>query len=432
MSNLPTFFFSHARSDGELPGSFLTKFFRDLEGRLKAAGEQGNKLGVIDKRIKHGNDWDTDLSDGLTKSRAFIAIFSPLYFTRENCGKELGEFLLRNPAMKIDTAGSLADVKNVLPIRWYPESFYTRNAGKDSIIPPLLSRIEDVPAEDLDDAERDAAIKRYRKKGMEACVDNQPSYRELLTMLVERIKDMQELPAPNPPVSFATARNAFLMDWAAYLGGKGAQTNVAAVAAAASQAPPAPPRGLAYVGAFFLTNRPHTRSAEKVPFADALLAEPMPGELGGTDADLAKLFSDLRRAGTDENLLIYNSASAQPVLQAHLRNLSASCVPLLLVVDADLWPNADATRDTVLDAIIRSSDWAGLVLVANFSSRVLNLDAVAKERGLPSRIFEIPSDPLQRIPELRRALVEARGRAMRASTEHAPGAEAVPYVAGNK
>src|SRR5258706_12804918 len=99
MSSLPTFFFSHARQDSETPGRYLYKFFEGLELELAQwAGVdlRANALGTLDRRVPHGSDWDTELSGALAKNCAFVAILTPLYVKRPNCGKELGVFLLRS------------------------------------------------------------------------------------------------------------------------------------------------------------------------------------------------------------------------------------------------------------------------------------------------------------------------------------------------
>src|SRR5713226_1884452 len=110
MVNLPTFFFSHARQDREMPGNYLIKFFEDLE--LKLAQWAGvnlkeRRLGTIDSRLRQGDDWDLELSRSLSENRSFLAILTPLYFNRANCGKELAVFLLRSPQLSLDPNGSL-------------------------------------------------------------------------------------------------------------------------------------------------------------------------------------------------------------------------------------------------------------------------------------------------------------------------------------
>jgi len=164
MPHVPTFFFSHARQDREQPGKYLLAFFEDLELKLAAwAGVNlGDKsrLGTIDERVPHGDNWDDDLSSALSTDNAFVAILSPLYFNRPNCGKEVAVFLFRSPGLGIDSNGSLTGVENVMPIRWYPEAAYSINGIRDSLMPKILRLVEDVPAATPGNPERRRAIER--------------------------------------------------------------------------------------------------------------------------------------------------------------------------------------------------------------------------------------------------------------------------------
>src|ERR1700676_2991400 len=143
MTKVPTFFFSHARQDRETPGKYLTCFFHDLEMRLAqwiGVSLKETRLGTIDLRISQGADWDEALSRGLANDKVFVAILTPLYFNRNNCGKELGVFLLRSLGLGIDGNGALTGVRNLVPIRWMPENAYTANTTTGSLIPPILRR----------------------------------------------------------------------------------------------------------------------------------------------------------------------------------------------------------------------------------------------------------------------------------------------------
>ena len=218
MTSVPRFFFSHARLDGEEPGSYLLRFFRDLEKTVADSSGVNPPLGTIDRRTVQGAEWDPFLSGGLMRDKALVAVLTPRYPTRPNCGKELGVFLLRSKGLAINASGHLTGVRNVLPIRWMPTSVYTVNGQKDALIPNILKGLQDVPEDDLGDLEKSKAIARYRKDGMEKCV--QPGrryYKDLLDMLALRIRDMDDLPA-SEGASFATATDAFSYDWAAHFG----------------------------------------------------------------------------------------------------------------------------------------------------------------------------------------------------------------------
>src|ERR1051326_3288343 len=165
-SSAPTFFFSHARQDRLMRGNHLERFFKDLRAEVaQYAGVdlQVERLGTIDREVRQGTDWDQELSGPLSSSKAFIAIMTPVYFKRENCGKELYGFLLRSRNMGIDNNGALVNVENVLPIRWVAQEVYNANTQKDAFIPPILRRINDAPADPGGDLRRTRAIQRDRK-----------------------------------------------------------------------------------------------------------------------------------------------------------------------------------------------------------------------------------------------------------------------------
>jgi hypothetical protein len=214
MADLPTFFFSHARQDRETPGKYLISFFEDLEIKLAqwvGINLKEKRLGTIDARVRHSEDWDQELSRGLSSNRVFMAILTPLYFNRPNCGKELAVFLMRSRDLDIDQNGALKGARNVIMIRWLPENAYAANAEKDALIPPILRLIEDTPGDDGRDPDRTQAIERYQKKGMEKCVKREPEYGELLDLLAGRIRELPDLP-PTAGVSFATALVAPVID----------------------------------------------------------------------------------------------------------------------------------------------------------------------------------------------------------------------------
>ena len=136
MTQLPTFFFSHTRQEREARGKFIDKFFEDLEARLaqfSAVDLAKKRLGTIDRNILQGLYSDKELSQPLSACHAFLLMLTPLYFTRENCGKELFVFLLRSPNIGIDANGALTGVENILPIRWLRKEAYYMNTEANSV-----------------------------------------------------------------------------------------------------------------------------------------------------------------------------------------------------------------------------------------------------------------------------------------------------------
>ena len=430
MPSLPTFFFSHARQDREMPGRYLRSFFDDLEMKLAqwaGLSLQDAALGTIDARIPQGEDWDETLSSRLRTDHAFIAILTPLYFNRPNCGKELTVFLGRSAALRMSPSGALAGARNVVLIRWLPENAYAANAVKDALIPTILRLIEDTPADPGGDIDRTDAIERYRKKGMEKCVNVEPYYGELLDLFVARIRDMPEL-APASEISFATTPDAFKYSWSQHFG-----TNPALTARTPTVSIRLSP--LTSVVAFYITRRQFTQSEIEIDFADQLIAEPLLDKVVPTDPALISLFADVRAASVQEGLSIFHVTAnpsvptdSQPLLN-RLSFLSKMHVLTILIIDPAIWPTetADDTGEAI-EQIIRSSSWTGLALLPAFDAELVDVDVLSVTRSLRPRLVALPSNSRERVDAIRRALVDARGRELRASAQLDPAAERVPLL----
>jgi len=421
-----------------MPGQYLDRFFDDLEAKVAqyaAADRKVNRIGTIDREVRQGADWDRVLSGSLSTDRAFVAIWTPLYFTRENCGKELYAFVLRSRSIGIDVNGALTDVENVIPIRWLAEEAYCANTQKDSLIPPILRRINDTPAADPGDPDQIAAIQRYRKKGMERCVLTEPYYQDLLNLFALRIRDLIELPEATD-ISFATVCDAFAHDWRQHFATKG-RTPVASASLPGAPVEQVQPRALASVVAFYITNRAFTPDPNTVSFADQLIAEMLPGKTGSADPLLTALLTDVRTAGFAEGLTVFHAAantvgptSAGQLLD-RLTALSKARVLATLIIDPDIWPGTNADPwATQIEQIIRSSDWVGPVLLPSFGANDVKLEELVASRGLPPRLVALPQASEARIGMLRHTFVDARGRVLRASTHHASDAESLPLLKG--
>lgn len=438
MTSPPTFFFSHARQDRQTPGRYLRRFFRDLEIKLAQwAGVDLDavKLGTIDTRIEHGADWDEDLSRGLRKNRTFLAIYTPLYFKRENCGKELAVFLQRSPDLEIDENGALTGINNVMAIRWLPEQAYRANTTKDMLIPPILRRVNDTPADPGQDEDITQAIRRYRKKGMEKCVHSPQYYEELIDLFVNRIKSMPDLPE-GKETSFATAPDAFNHDWSKHLSSvKSQEADTRSLTHEAIA-----PRALASIVAFYITDtdRPLLGSdPNPVEFAASLIAEKMPDATPSADPDFDELLADVRSAANNEGLDVFHAVDDPVVpispegLIDRLSSLTDARVITCLVIDPTVWPGTTGKPETnAIDQIIRSSRWTGPVLLPEKAFLAVNLEEVADSRNLPPRLVNLPKASEERVALLRRFFVETRGILLRASTGGASDAEMLPILGG--
>jgi hypothetical protein len=432
MASLPTFFFSHARRDQEAPGHYLLKFYTDLELHLaQLAGHNLDErdLGTIDRRIPHGADWDEKLSNDLAQARAFVAVETPFYYTRPNCGKELGAFLLRSPELGIDAEGKLTKVQNILRIRWLPENAYGQPTAPQARVPVILHRIEDVPADDMRDRQRRQAIDRYKRKGMGRCVDS-ALYPELIWLLASSLYEMADL-APAPAMGFAAAPDAFQFDWQAYLNAP------PPLPPAAAAMPPqtGSPAGLASAVVFHITPRPFASAPVPEGFADRLVALPAEGADTTADPRFLALLTDLGSAGEKTGMTIYNAACEPPVptdpsrLLAQLQQLSRRGVPALLFVDPAIWPGTTAAMPWILHQILTSPDWSGIVVLADLDAPDQATAARTGPPGLPN-LLTLPAQPEARIDLLQQALVDARGRAFRAVSDRAATAASVPLLTG--
>jgi hypothetical protein len=433
MAEPPAFFFSYARQDRETPGKYLLRFFGDLEAKVAqflGVDQNEKPLGVIDSRVQQGDDWDADLCDGLQHANAFVAILTPVYFRRPNCGKELAAFLLRSPGLATDPSGSLMGARNLMLIRWLPDYAYAANTVRDSLIPLLLRRIEDAPADDGRDPDRTRAIEKYRRSGMETCV-GKGHYTTLLNLFAWRIREWPSLDA-GPEVSFSTARDAFTYDWlAGTRPGGGGQRSAAPLAAAPAAAPVAL-RALTSIVAFYVTHRPVAADPVRVDFADRLLAETPPGGPGPADPEMAALLADVRMAGVAEGCSVFHAAGYPPIpaesgpLLARLARLSAMGVMTVLIVDPAVWtPGAVGPQAAAIEDLVHSPDWIGEVLLPLF-------DGASVGSQLPERVLALPLSSEARVALLRRCFVSIRGRALSNSSGQAANAERLPMLKGTR
>ncbi len=411
--------------------SYLEKFFTDLKetlAQLAGVDLQTQQLGIIDREVLQGNDWDRELSSRLSDCKVFVAIITPLYFTRANCGKELYAFLTRSLNISLDSNEALTNVENILLVRWVTEEAY-------SLI-PILRLVSDTPAYDGNDPDRTAAVRRYRKKGMAQCVDVEPHYGELLNLIAHRIHTMPDLTAGGP-VSFAGLENAFTFNWKQRFEAAG----IAATATVARTSPPvaAAPRALASIVSFYVTDRAFTVEPGPPGFPGQVIHAPQLGldSLCATDPILASLLTDVRAAALAERLIPLHAAgipavpvSAEPLLGS-LVALSNAGVPTVIIIDPAIWPGVNSDLTTAaIDAVLRSPNWTGAVLLPllGTSTPPQDIPALTVARNLLPRIFALPSASEDRVSAMSRIFVDIRGRTLRATIASVAEAEHVPLL----
>jgi len=425
---LPTFFFSYARRDADATVSpRLQKFFEDLQDTLEkrtSALPTGLHLGTHDRRIEQGLDWDSDLSKGLQSNKVLVAVATPAYFSRENCGKEITVFARRDAKVRLDEDGSLRDATNILHIRWYEDAAYEHNRVKDAVVHPVLRKITWTPAE-TGQPDRARAIKRYRDKGMERCVKpGREYYKELLGAFAQRIKDMPALPEAHFKVAWNDIVSAFNLGWSEVP--RLPAANLAAVAPVPAEAPVALPSGPGDATVFYLTRRLLFTDARIVPFADRMVDEPgwrCSAPPINQEPYLA-VVQAVQQACLQERLNDFHCASAPPIPPAsdvlinRLAALTEKNVIVALAVDPALWLGlapADAAGSAVIDEVVRSPRWHGPVLlpVVDDQDAALNFPALLQGKDLPRVVAILPRDREQAVDSLRSQLIQERGRIAR-------------------
>jgi hypothetical protein len=428
---LPTFFFSYARGDAEQSASpTMQKFFEDLQSALAERTPNlpdNQELGTHDRRLEQGADWDATLSAGLSGNKALVAISTPRYFGRDNCGKEIAVFALRHPNSRVERDGCLRDATNILQIRWLEDAAYEHNKVKDALVPPVLRKITWTPSEQGTPAHQ-KAVKRYREKGMKGCVKpGRDYYEELLRSFAQTIIGMPDLPKATFEVSWDELKSAFEAGWADKWQRTEGQASAAGPVAAAMGAPVAEPTGPADLAIFYLTRRDLHVDPQPARFADRLLEEPGWRQWPGSRADpFLSLMQGFQRAALLERLDDFHCACDPQIpleptrLIDQLAALTARNVVVVMSVDLGLWLGSkaeDAEARAVIEQVIASGRWGGPVVlpILDEAERLPNSpDLIAAKAGARA-VVVLPAAGEPTVNAIRTALVRERGRLLRAS-----------------
>jgi hypothetical protein len=427
----PTFFFSYARGDADQSASpTMQKFFEDLQGALSERTPNlpdGIDLGTHDRRLEQGQDWDARLSAGLRTNKALVAISTPRYFGRENCGKEIAVFALRHPNSRVERDGCLRDATNILQIRWLEDAAYEHNKVKDALVPPVLRKVTWTPSEEGTSAHQ-KAVKRYREKGMKGCVKpGRDYYDELLRSFAQTIIGMPDLPEATFEVNWDELKSAFEAGWADKWQRATNDDHATPAPPAPVAAPTAEPIGAADLAIFYLTRRKLYVDPRPAGFADRLIDEPGWRQWPGSRSDpFLTLMQSFQRAALLERLDDFHCACdpqipSEPTrLIEQLAALTARNVLVVMSVDPVLWLGGnpdDADARAVIQEVIASGRWGGPVIlpILNEAERLPNLaELVAGNTGTRALVVLPPAgEPM--VNALRTALVRERGRLLRAS-----------------
>ena len=111
---MPHFLFSYARQDLD---PYLERFYKDLRRETRSlVGCALKDAGYMDRRdIEVGADWAGELIDVLSTCNVMVAVYSPTYFNRPNCGKEWAVMAQRIERSRRELGG---DLPNLVPVNW--------------------------------------------------------------------------------------------------------------------------------------------------------------------------------------------------------------------------------------------------------------------------------------------------------------------------
>ncbi|KUO15679.1 TIR-like protein FxsC [Streptomyces dysideae] len=120
----PYFFLSYAHvppdeADDSDPDLWVRKLFRDLCGHIMHMTDvPPGGSGFMDRSMRTGQIWTTELADSLAGCRVFVPLYSPRYFRSSWCGKEWTVFGRRTARYVTEGRGGTPSA--VVPALWAP------------------------------------------------------------------------------------------------------------------------------------------------------------------------------------------------------------------------------------------------------------------------------------------------------------------------
>src|SRR5258708_5668602 len=119
-------FLSYAHGeDSAWIGAFENALRRSVRGRL---GQEITFWQDV-KNLRFGQDWKAEISDGVSKAAAFVAVLSPSYQSSDWCSRELNTFLGPDGLSDRLKAGSQYRLLKIVKIPWENnehEDFYSQ------------------------------------------------------------------------------------------------------------------------------------------------------------------------------------------------------------------------------------------------------------------------------------------------------------------
>lgn len=204
MANLDYLYFvSYARDDfyiaagsGLVEDDYLKRFFESLREavRSKAGRQQKDRVDFRDtQQIDLGKQWRPEVLDGLQASRVLLALYTPTFFARPECGIEVGFMQRRRRHTHPD---GKEPHEFIIPVVW----------EKTEVLPAALKGVNYFQA-DLPPSYKEYGLRILARQKRFA--DDFDQSVDAIASQIDKVRAMAPLPMlPNPP-SLATLPNIF-------------------------------------------------------------------------------------------------------------------------------------------------------------------------------------------------------------------------------
>jgi TIR domain-containing protein len=128
----PVFFLSYSRGQNSEIVPYVVKLFDDLVGWLSVlvARRPGEDYGFIDKSMRGGEVWESQLADAVGKCQVFVALIGVPYFNSVWCGREWYAFTRRTVTKRRDTTRISSAI---VPVIWAPDLSGVRHAEVEKV-----------------------------------------------------------------------------------------------------------------------------------------------------------------------------------------------------------------------------------------------------------------------------------------------------------
>jgi hypothetical protein len=195
----PYFFFSYAAENDD---PALRRFFDELNVEVaNMPGGPRGAAGYIDQQQRRGEAWDENLARALATTRVMVSLYTPIYFTKPYCGKEMELMLRRRRAYR--TQHPVEAPSNIIPVMWYPcEDADTHRSEVARTLPRFF-------------VSRDRASV-YEREGLRFMIESTIHQADYVALKRSIAKDIVSaanrfrLPEERVPLSMASVRNAFV------------------------------------------------------------------------------------------------------------------------------------------------------------------------------------------------------------------------------